>query len=97
MVRGTTVTHFAGLDAAAAASIGPVKVIRKDAVMALWARANQLLGAYAAEWSAETPEARLLAADHLAPHLPPTGWLGRALSQADPFVGAGDLLSEWPS
>jgi hypothetical protein len=88
--------HLADLDAAAAASIGAIKVIRKDAVGALWGQVNQLLGAYAGEWSADTPEARLLAADRLAPRLPPTGWLGRTLSEPGVFVGAAELLSEWP-
>jgi hypothetical protein len=35
VVRGTIVTHLADLDAAAAASIGAIKVVRKDAVAAL--------------------------------------------------------------
>ena len=64
---------------------------------ALWARTNELLGAYAAGWSADVPEARLLAADNLALRLPATGWLGRKLTQVAPFVGAEELLSEWPT
>jgi hypothetical protein len=96
LVRGTIVTHLAELDAAAAASIGAIKVIRKDAVAALWTRVNELLGTYSGEWSADTPEARLLAADHLAPYLPPTGWLGRTLSASEVFVEADALLSDWP-
>jgi hypothetical protein len=96
-VRGTIVPHLADLDAAAAASIGAIKIIRKDAVAALWTRVNDLLGAYSAEWSADTPEARLLAADHLAPGLPPTGWLGRTLSAPVVFVEVEALLSERPS
>jgi hypothetical protein len=96
VVRGTIVTHLTELDAAAAASIGAIKVIRKDAVAALWAQLNELLGMYSAEWSADTPEARLLAADHLAPQLPPTGWLGRTLSTPEVFVEADALLREWP-
>lgn len=97
LVRGTIVTHLADLDAAAAASGGAIKVIRNDAVGALWTRVNQLLGAYSGEWSADTPEPRLQAADHLAPRLPPTGWLGRTLSAPAVFVEAAALLSEWPS
>jgi hypothetical protein len=96
LVRGTIVTHLGGLDGAAAASIGAIKVIHKDAVAALWTRVNQLLGTYAAEWSAETPEARLVAADRLGPFLPPTGWLGEALSAPSPFVGPSELLTQWP-
>ena len=94
LVRGTIVTHLAELDAAAAASVGTVKVVRKDAVAALWTRVDQLLGAYSSDWSADTPEARLQAADRLAPYLPPTGWLGRALSIPSIFVETAELLSE---
>ena len=47
---------------------------------ALWTRVNELLGVYAGDWSADAPEARLLAADRVAPRLPPTGWLIRALA-----------------
>jgi hypothetical protein len=32
----------------------------------------------------------------LAPYLPPTCWLGRALSIPSPFVETEELLSEWP-
>jgi hypothetical protein len=97
LVRGTIVTHLAELDAAAAASIGTIKVIRKDAIATLWTQVNQLLGAYSGEWSADTPEARLQAADQLAPRLPPTGWLGRALSIPSSFTEIAELLHEWPS
>jgi Helicase C-terminal domain len=96
-VRGTIVTHMAELDPPAAASIGTIKVIRKDAVAVLWARVDTLLGIYAGEWSAENPEARLLAADRLAPCLPPTGWLTRALDQPGAFIGTDGLLAEWPA
>jgi hypothetical protein len=96
-VRGTVVTHLSQLDAAAAASIGAIRVIRKDAVLALWIRANELLGAYAGHWSADVPEARLLAASAVSSRLPPTGWLIRALDTDPIFVDAGSLLAEWPS
>jgi hypothetical protein len=40
--------------------------------------------------------AGLSAADRVMPLLPPTGWLGRALSSDSPFVAAADLLVDWP-
>ena len=55
LVRGTTVTHLADLDAAAAASIGAIKVIRQGAVAALWTRVNDLLGAYSADGQPTRP------------------------------------------
>jgi hypothetical protein len=96
IVHGTIVTHLRELDPTSAASIGAIKVIRKDAMAALWTRVNELLGVYASKWSADTPEASLLAADHLAPSLPPTGWLNRALSTPTVFVETSTLLAEWP-
>jgi Rad3-related DNA helicase len=96
-VRGTIVTHLEQLDPAAVASIGAIKVVRKDAVAALWARVNELLGVYAGLWSADSPEARLLAGDRIAPLLPPTGWLGRALDAAPTFIESATLLAEWPT
>jgi Rad3-related DNA helicase len=96
-VRGTVVTHLQQIEPSAASSAGSLKVVRKDAVLDLWARVSALLGAYAADWSADNSEARLLAADRLAPKLPPTGWLDRALTQEDLFVESATFLSEWPT
>lgn len=96
IVRGTIVTHLEQLDPAAASSVGEIKVVRKDAVAALWTRLNELLGLYASEWSADIPEARVRAADRVASLLPPTGWLGRALSADHVFADSVLLLSEWP-
>ena len=95
-VRGTIVTHLQQVEPSAAASAGTIKVVRKDAVLELWARTGALLGAYADDWSADIPEARLMAADGIAPRLPPTGWLDRALTDEGLFVETGTLLAEWP-
>jgi hypothetical protein len=96
-VRGTVVTHMERAEPSAASSAGPIKIVRKEAVLELWARTNALLGAYASEWSADSTEARLLAADRITPRLPPTGWLDRALIHDELFVDAMALLSEWPA
>jgi hypothetical protein len=96
-VRGTVVTHLLQVEPSAAASAGPIKVVRKDAVLDLWARTNALLGAYADEWAADSPQARLLAADRVAPKLPPTGWLDHALTREELFVDTASLLDEWPA
>jgi hypothetical protein len=96
-VRGTVVTHLLQVEPSAAASAGPIRVVRKDAVLDLWARTNTLLGAYADDWTADSPEARLLAADRVAPKLPPTGWLDRALTRDELFVATTALLYEWPT
>lgn len=88
--------HLQQVEPSAAASAGTIKVVRKDAVLELWARTGTLLRAYADDWSADKPQARLLAADRIAPRLPPTGWLDRALTGEGLFVEAGTLLAEWP-
>ncbi|MEU4321435.1 helicase C-terminal domain-containing protein [Nocardia fluminea] len=95
-IRGVIVTHLDQLDAAAASSIGNVKVIRKDAVIKLWNHVNGLLGIYANKWNANSTEARLDAADSIASQLPPTGWLIRAIDTTEIFVNAETLLHEWP-
>jgi hypothetical protein len=94
-VRGTIVTHLQRVEPSAASSAGPVRVVRKAAVLGLWARSNMLLGAFASDWSADSSEARLVAADRIAPKLPPTGWLDRALASDELFVDTDTLLKEW--
>lgn len=95
-VRGTVVTHMQRIEPSAASSAGPIKVIRKEAVLELWVRTKTLLGAYADDWAQDNSEARLLAADRIAPKLPPTGWLDRALTCQELFVDTTSLLDEWP-
>lgn len=77
-------------------STGPIKVVRKEAVLELWARTKTLLGAYADDWAQDNLKARLLAADRIALKLPPTGWLDRALTREELFVDAAGLLDQWP-
>jgi hypothetical protein len=55
-----------------------------------------LLGSFAFTWAAAVPEARLRAAEAIAAHFPPTGWLARVLDVAETFVDDRALLSEWP-
>lgn len=95
-IRGVIVTHLEQLDPAAAASIGVIKVVRQDAVTALWTRVNDLLGVYASTWSADVPEARLAAAESVSAYLPPTGWLIRAIDAITIFIDGETLLREWP-
>ena len=95
MVRGAIVTHLEQLDPAAAASIGAIKVIRKDAMAGLWARVNELLGIFAGSWSADVPEARIAAADNVATRFPTTGWLIRCFDVDPTFVSDSVLLGEW--
>ena len=38
-----------------------------------------------------------MAADRVAPRLPTTGWLIRALDTGPTFVDSATLLADWPS
>jgi hypothetical protein len=62
---------------------GTVKVVRKDAVAALWTRVDQLLGAYSSDWSADE---RGVTVDHvtndIATHVPARHQLRSALDEA---------------
>jgi Rad3-related DNA helicase len=96
IVRGAIVTHLDQLEAAAAASIGALKVVRKDAMAELWIRVNELLGVFASNWSAGVPEARLRAAEAVVARFPPTGWLVEALDNGPTFIDDATLLADWP-
>jgi hypothetical protein len=97
-VRGLIVTHLQQIDPSAASSIGPVRVLRKEALIALWSLTKIILDAYATEWVADNVAARLAAADQAMLKLPPTGWFERAITADNSlFIDVACLLSEWPS
>lgn len=95
-VRGVIVSHLDELEAAAASSVGAIKLVRKDAVLALWRHVSKLLSIYRDGWSADDVRARLIAADALIPRLAPTGWLDRGLGATELIVADVTLLAEWP-
>lgn len=95
-VRGLIVTHLERLAPDAAASLGDIVVLRRAAVTALHERIRELLTAYAASWSLESPQARVAAGEALALQLPDTGWLVAAIDAADRFLEDGGLLAGWP-
>lgn len=94
-VRGTLVTHLLDLHGDAVSSLGSLKVIRKDATLALWQRVQTLLSRYRSAWSLDDVKARAAAAQAIRPLLPPSGWLTRALDGATLFVDEKALLREW--
>jgi hypothetical protein len=95
-VRGVILTHLERLAADAAAGLGEIVVLRRDAVHALHQRVDELLVRFATEWSLENPQARVAAADTLTTSLPPAGWLREAIDNADRFLDATELLARWP-
>lgn len=84
------------MEPSAASSIGEIKVIRKEAIDLLWQRVGIALTRYRDGWSADSLDARLIAADETRTLLPPAGWLDHALTRSEPFVDAEGLLAEWP-
>lgn len=95
-VRGTIVSHLSEIDPSAASSLGEVRIIKKDAVQALWQRVTQILARYRDDWDLEDVDARLNAAEQVIAKLPPSAWLSRALSNDSPWIGTDQLLQEWP-
>jgi hypothetical protein len=94
-VRGTIATHMTQLHGAAVSGVGALKIVRKDAVGALWERVVLLLSQYRAAWSLDDIAARRRAAAALRPKLPSTGWVVRALDAGAPWVASDQLLVEW--
>ncbi len=94
-VRGTIVSHLDEVEASATSSLGEIKLVRKDALLALWHQVSDLLSVYRDAWAADDVNARLAAGASLIPRVAPTGWLGRALTQPDVRVDEVTLLHEW--
>ena len=95
--RGAIVTMLEDVDPEALPRLGSLALIRHDAVVALWERVAGLLALFAEAWSPDDVDARRVARDTVAPKVPDTGWLPRALGCANPFVDPDDLLAEWPT
>jgi hypothetical protein len=95
IVRGTLATHLTSLRPEAEASAGPIKVLTKPAIMALWNRVKLALSLYRDSWSLHDIPARSAAAAALRPRIPRTGWLVRAIDTDTRFVTEELLLAEW--
>lgn len=95
-VRGTIVTHLTALARDAEASTGPIKILIKPAVLALWERVRLVLSLYRDGWSLHDISARMVAAQRIRPRLPATGWLIRAIDVDPRFIATEHLLAEWP-
>jgi Helicase C-terminal domain len=95
-IRGTVVTHLQEIEPSASSSAGPIRILRKEAISALWNRVHSLLAIYREGWSLDDVAARQPAATALYAKCPPDGWLSRVLDTDELFVGAEGLLKEWP-
>jgi hypothetical protein len=96
-IRGAIITHLTQINPAAKSSAGPVRIIEKPAMIALWERVRVMLSVYRAKWSLDDIPVRLIAVESIRLQSPPTGWLVRALDADTLFIGADLLLKEWPN
>jgi hypothetical protein len=95
-VRGTIVTHLTSITGDAEASLGPIRIVSKAAVVELWKRLKLALSLYRDAWSLYDIPARNAAALAARTRLPPTGWIIRAIDTDLKFISLERLLSEWP-
>ncbi len=94
-IRGTIVTHLTSMTPDAENSAGSVKVLEKEAILALWDTVKLLLSQYRDGWSIDDINARRMSAQSIRSHLPKTGWLIRALDIDKRFIDANSLRAEW--
>ena len=92
-VRAVVVTHLKQLASDAQPSVGSVKFLHKDVVLALWDRVRDIMIMYRSHWHIDDVQAKRVAEEAIRPRLPKTGWLLRALDQAD--LWEIDILKEW--
>jgi hypothetical protein len=95
-VRGTIVTHLTALARDAEASAGPIKILVKPAILALWERVRLVLSLYRDDWSLHDISARMAAAQAIRARLPDTGWFIRAIDVDVRFITAEHILAGWP-
>src|ERR1700739_1138460 len=96
-VRGTIVTHLANIEDAARSSAGPIRVLSKDAVVALWKHVERLLRSYANGWKVDDIAARTGKMNELLPRCPIGSWLAMALSEDVLFITKERFLRDWPN
>ena len=94
-VRSVVVTHLNQLASDAQSSVGPIKFLQKDVVLALWDRVRDIMTMYRSSWSLDDVQAKRNAATTIRSRLPKTGWLLRALDSEAPWLSKDDILKEW--
>ena len=94
-VRAMVVTHLNQLAPDAQSSVGPIKFLQKDVVLALWSRVRDIMTMYRSSWNVDDVQAKRDAAATIRSRLPKTGWLLRALDSEDPWLSKDNILKEW--
>lgn len=95
-VRGTIVTHLNKIDASAESSLSGIRLIRRDAVVAIWTKLMQILSEYRDGWDLEHLATRQAAAERVLTKLPPAGWFTDALDKTKVWIESSDMLEQWP-
>lgn len=94
-VRETIVTHLSTLTPDAESAAGSVKILKKEAALALWERVKVLLSRYRDGWSLDNIAARRASAQTIYASLPETGWLIKALDVERRFISTDRLCTDW--
>ena len=93
-IRSAVVTHLE-LAEDAAASVGTIRLIKRQEMQGLWQGVALVLAAYRADWSLNNIAMRETAATALRRSLPKEGWLLGALDRAAPWLPNGLLTEAW--
>ena len=95
-VRGTIITHLDSIDPSAESSLAGIKLIRTDAIIAVWEQLKLLLSEYRANWDLEHVVTRQVAADQVLARLPAAGWFSDALDKPQVWITENEFLGAWP-
>ena len=94
-MRGAIVTHLTELAPSVEDTLADIKILKKDAVIALSRQVRSLFVAYRDTWDPDELSAQRRAGALIRSRVPATGWLIRALDADGTFVGEEELLREW--
>ena len=94
-VRGTIVTHLDSIDPSAVSSLASIRIIKRNAVIAIWDRVRQILSEYRDGWDLEHLPTRQAAAEQVIAKLPTGGWVTTAIDKPQVWIGGEDLLEGW--
>ncbi len=94
-VRGVIITHLDTIDASAQSSLGPIRIIQKAAILALWNRTYNLLVEYRMNWHLDDLGIRKVGADRIRGKIPDSNWLQRAIDIDQQVITPEILLREW--
>lgn len=95
VVRSVLITHLTELHPDAAAALGGLKILTKDAASKLFEHVSVLLSEYRSSWSLDDMAIRRAAAEVIRKRIPKTGWMIRAIESATPMVTSDAVLREW--